>query len=201
MGCRRWLSQALGVALVALAAATGAAQRAPNPAPSPAREGGKSMTFELRSASFADQGEIPARHTCEGSDLSPALSWSGLPAGTRSLVLVVDDPDAPDPRAPRMTWVHWVLYDLPPDSGGLAEGVRSADLPKGTREGTNDWKRTGYGGPCPPVGRHRYFHKLYALDTVLPDLGAASKAAVEKAMAGHVLGQAVLVGTYQKTGR
>jgi hypothetical protein len=115
--------------------------------------------------------------------------------------LIVDDPDAPDPRAPRMTWVHWVLYNLPPDAGALPRGVSRAGLPPGTREGLNDWKRTGYGGPCPPIGRHRYFHKLYALDVELPDLGAASKADVEKAMAGHVLAEAVLVGTYKKRGR
>jgi Raf kinase inhibitor-like YbhB/YbcL family protein len=119
-----------------------------------------------------------------------------VPAGTRSLVLIVDDPDAPDPAAPKMTWVHWVLYDLPSDATGLAEGVKA--LPAGAREGLNDWQRTGYGGPCPPVGRHRYFHKLYALDTVLPDLGRPTKAQLEAAMKGHVLAQAQLIGTYQK---
>jgi Raf kinase inhibitor-like YbhB/YbcL family protein len=111
---------------------------------------------------------------------------------------VVDDPDAPDPHAPKMTWVHWVLYNLPPSAPGLPEGVR--DLPAGTREGVNDWKRTGYGGPCPPIGRHRYFHKLYALDVVLPDLGWPTKAQLEKAMEGHILAQAELLGTYQKKG-
>ena len=113
----------------------------------------------------------------------------------------MDDPDAPDPKAPRMTWVHWVLYNLPPSARGLPEGVAARDLPAGTKQGTNDWKRTGYGGPCPPIGRHRYFHKLYALDTVLPDLGAATKAQVEAAMKGHVVAQAELMGTYQKKGR
>lgn len=154
------------------------------------------MGFSLTSPAFTHQGEIPTRHTCEGQDLSPALTWSGQPAGTRSLALIVDDPDAPDPRAPKMTWVHWVLYNLPASCAGLPEGVTA--LPSGTREGGNDWKRTGYGGPCPPIGRHRYFHKLYALGEVLPDLGTPTKAQLEKAMAGKILAQAELIGTYQK---
>jgi len=118
----------------------------------------------------------------------------------RSLALIVDDPDAPDPAAPKRVYVHWVLYNLPPASGGLPEGVTAGALPAGTREGQNDWKRTGYGGPCPPIGRHRYFHKLYALDVVLPDLGTPTKKALEAAMAGHVLGQTELIGTYLKKG-
>jgi Raf kinase inhibitor-like YbhB/YbcL family protein len=119
-----------------------------------------------------------------------------VPAGTKSLALVVDDPDAPDPKAPKMTWVHWVLFDLPPTAVDLAEGVKA--LPPGTRDGTNDWHRTGYGGPCPPIGRHRYFFKLYALDRMLGDLGTPTKAQLEKAMEGHVLGRAELMGTYEK---
>ena len=154
------------------------------------------MSPTLTSAAFSQQGVIPTKYTCEGADLSPPLSWTGLPPGTKSLALVVDDPDAPDPAAPKMTWVHWVLYNLPPTANGLPEGA--AVLPAGTQQGLNDWRRTGYGGPCPPIGRHRYFHKLYALDTVLPDLGRPTKAALEKAMKGHILGQAELVGTYQK---
>ncbi len=157
------------------------------------------MTLTLSSPEFADMGEIPAQFTCEGPDVSPALEWSGVPAEARSLALIVDDPDAPDPKAPRMTWVHWILYDMPPTAVSLAEGVTGDGLPAGTREGTNDWKRTGYGGPCPPIGRHRYFHKLYALDTVLGDLGRPSKVVLEKAMQGHVLARAELIGTYQKT--
>ena len=112
-------------------------------------------------------------------------------------MLIVDDPDAPDPAAPKMTWVHWVLYNLPADADGLPEDV-GGDLPAGTVEGRNDWKRTGYGGPCPPVGRHRYFFKLFALDTALPDLGGATKAEVEAAMRGHVIAKAELIGTYQR---
>jgi Raf kinase inhibitor-like YbhB/YbcL family protein len=158
------------------------------------------MPLTLTSTTFVHGGEIPSRCTCEGADFAPALAWTGVPEGTKSLALVVDDPDAPDPAAPKMTYVHWVLYNLPPGAGGMPEGVTAGDLPAGTREGVNDWKRTGYGGPCPPIGRHRYFHKLYALDTVLPHLGGATKATLEAAMAGHVLGRAELMGTYQKKG-
>ena len=156
------------------------------------------MPLTLSSTAFSHGGSIPVQHTCEGADRAPPLAWSGLPHGTKSLALIVDDPDAPDPAAPRMTWVHWVLYNLPPHEGGLPEGVTAGALPAGAREGINDWKRTGYGGPCPPIGRHRYFHKLYALDTVLPDLGRPTKAQLEQALHGHVLAQAELIGTYQK---
>ena len=156
------------------------------------------MGLTLRSASFAHEAGIPAKFTCQGDDVSPPLSWSGAPAGTRSFALVVDDPDAPDPRAPKTTWVHWVLYHLPADTPALAEGVAASALPSGTREGVNDWKRTGYNGPCPPVGRHRYFYKLFALDVVLPELGRATKKQLEDAMRGHVLAEAQLVGTYEK---
>lgn len=152
--------------------------------------------MELISQTFAPGGEIPTRHTCEGEDLAPPLQWQGVPDGAVSLVLIVDDPDAPDPAAPKMTWVHWVLYDMPPQATGLPEGGRP--LPSGTQEGLNDWGRSGYGGPCPPVGRHRYFFKLYALDKVLPALARPTKTAVEQAMRGHVLAQAELVGTYLK---
>lgn len=157
------------------------------------------MTFTLTSPAFKAHGEIPARYTCDGADISPPLNWSGIPPGTKSLVLIMDDPDAPDPAAPKMTWVHWVLYNIPPATTGLHEGVKSANLPVGTREGLNDWRRTGYGGPCPPIGRHRYFEKLYALDAVLPALTQQTKAALEKAMQKHVLAQTDLVGTYQRS--
>jgi Raf kinase inhibitor-like YbhB/YbcL family protein len=157
------------------------------------------MALSLSSTAFAHQAEIPREHTCEGKDVSPPLAWSGVPDGTSSLALIVDDPDAPDPTAPKTVWVHWVLYNLPPQAPGLAEGASRA-LPPGTLEGLNDWKRTGYGGPCPPIGRHRYFHKLYALDALLPDLGRPTKAQLEEAMEGHVLARAELMGTYQKRG-
>jgi Raf kinase inhibitor-like YbhB/YbcL family protein len=156
------------------------------------------MTLALRSQSFEHQGSIPRKHTCEGNDLSPALSWSGAPAATKTFVLIVDDPDAPDPRAPKMTWVHWILYNIPASMTDLPEGMVGAKLPPGTLEGLNDWKRTGYGGPCPPVGRHRYFHKLYALDASIPDLRHPTKTDLERAIKGHVLAEAQLVGTYQK---
>lgn len=154
------------------------------------------MSLNLTSPAFSHNGGIPPRHTCDDADRSPPLAWSDVPAGARSLVLIVDDPDAPDPAAPKMTWVHWVLYNLPAQDGGLPEAV--AALPAGTREGLNDWKHTGYGGPCPPIGRHRYFHKLYVLDTVLPDLRHPTKSRLEQAMQGHILAQAELIGTYQK---
>src|SRR5437764_2989388 len=154
--------------------------------------------MNLSSRAFSEKGEIPSVYTCQGKDLSPPLSWSGVPEGTKSLALVVDDPDAPDPAAPKRTYVHWVLYDIPPSASGLDEGVTAAKLPPGTRQGTNDWNRTGYGGPCPPIGRHRYFFKLYALDTTLPDLGGPTKPMLLAAMEGHVLEQAELMGTYQK---
>jgi hypothetical protein len=154
------------------------------------------MTLKLTSPAFTPGSEIPSKHTCEGQDVSPPLAWSGLPANTKSLALIVDDPDAPDPAAPKMTWVHWVLYNIPPSASSLPEGAKP--LPAGTLAGQNDWKRTGYGGPCPPIGRHRYFHKLYALDTVLPNLGAVTKDKLEAAMKAHIVARAELLGTYQK---
>ncbi|WP_425315637.1 YbhB/YbcL family Raf kinase inhibitor-like protein [Sulfurimicrobium lacus] len=166
-----------------------------------ASSGGKedrTMGFTLTSSAFSHNGAIPSLHTCDSRDVSPPLSWTPPPAGTKSLVLIVDDPDAPDPAAPRMTWVHWVLYNIPPGTTGLAGGMTAQDLPHGTLQGTNDWQRSAYGGPCPPVGRHRYFHKLYALDTLLPNLKIPTKATLERAMKGHVLAQAELVGLYQK---
>jgi len=156
------------------------------------------MSFSITSPAFQAGSEIPARFTCEGEDRSPALEWTGVPPGTRSLVLIVDDPDAPDPKAPRITWVHWLLYNIPAEATGLAEGIPPSGLPVGTREGITDFKRTGWGGPCPPIGRHRYFFRLYALDVTLPDLGRPTRAKLEQAMKGRVLAQAELIGTYQK---
>jgi Raf kinase inhibitor-like YbhB/YbcL family protein len=147
---------------------------------------------------FANNGAIPKQYTCEGADISPPLRWSAAPQGTKSFALIIDDPDAPDPRAPKITWVHWVVYNIPADANGLAEGATKSGLPAGATQGLNDWKRADYGGPCPPIGRHRYFHKLYALDTVLPDLGHATKARLLDAIKGHVAAEAQLVGTYQK---
>ncbi len=151
--------------------------------------------MKLVSSAFAPGATIPARHTCEGDDLAPPLAWSDPPPATRSFALVVDDPDAPDPAAPTATWVHWVLYDIPAAVRSLAEGD---GVPDGARCGRNDWHDVGYGGPCPPAGRHRYVFKLYALDTVLGDLHTPNKAQLVHAMRDHVLAQADLVGTYQK---
>jgi Raf kinase inhibitor-like YbhB/YbcL family protein len=156
------------------------------------------MEFKFTSPAFTAGGQIPLAYTCDGSDTSPPLAWADVPQGARTLALIVDDPDAPDPAAPKMTYVHWVLYNIPPGAGSLAEGIRAADLPPGTLQGLNDWKRTGYGGPCPPIGRHRYFFKLYALDTQLPDLHRPNKAKLEQAMQGHILAESVLMGTYQR---
>ncbi len=166
-----------------------------NDASNPGRE--DTMSLEITSTAFGNNEEIPGLYTCEGKDISPPLSWRGVPGEAKSLALIVDDPDAPDPAAPRMTWVHWVLYNISPSVAGLPAGG-STRLPAGIGEGLNDWKRTGYGGPCPPIGRHRYFHKLYALDVQLPDLGRPTKAKLEGAMQGHILEKAELIGTYRK---
>jgi Raf kinase inhibitor-like YbhB/YbcL family protein len=157
------------------------------------------MTLTLISSAFDEGQEIPHEFTCDGDDHSPPLAWTDVPAGTASLALIVDDPDAPDPAAPKMTWVHCILYNLPVTVTGLPAGIAAKDLPAGTLQGVNDWKRTGYGGPCPPVGRHRYVHKLYALDAQLRDLSTPTKPVLEKAMKDHVLAMAQLVGTYERS--
>ena len=153
------------------------------------------MTLRISSSAFPQNGSIPETYTCDGANTPPPLKWSGVPDGAKSLALIVDDPDAPDPRAPQRTYVHWVLYDIPPTADGLASGGKP---PSGARNGLNDWKQPGYGGPCPPIGRHRYFFKLSALDTVLGELGTATKDVVEQAMRGHVIAHAELVGTYER---
>jgi Raf kinase inhibitor-like YbhB/YbcL family protein len=154
------------------------------------------MPLTLTSSEFEPNGPIPPIYTCDGNDISPPLSWSGVPAGTNSLALIVDDPDAPDPAAPQRTWVHWVVYNISPDAHGLEQGARH--LAASTQQGVNDWKRSGYGGPCPPIGRHRYFFKLYALDTLLLGLTNPTKQQLLNAMEGHVLEKTELVGTYHK---
>ncbi len=156
------------------------------------------MSLTLGSPAFTAYATIDSRYTCEGEDISPALSWSGVPADTQSLALIVDDPDAPDPAAPKTPWVHWVLYNLPPELCELPEAIDADNLPQGALEGINDWRRTGYNGPCPPIGRHRYFFTLYVLDCMLPDLNQPTSAQLEKAMQGHILGKAELMGTYRK---
>lgn len=156
------------------------------------------MTLILTSGAFQHGADIPRKYTCQADNVSPPLSWEGVPETAQSLVLIIDDPDAPDPKAPKMTWVHWLLYNIPADCTGLAEDITTAHLPAGTLEGLNDWNRTGYGGPCPPVGRHRYFHKLYVLDAVLTNPKHPTKAKLEASMRSHVIAQAELVGTYQQ---
>ena len=155
--------------------------------------------MHIRSTAFGDQRSIPPVYTCQGPGRSPPLTFVGVPRQARSLALIVDDPDAPDPAAPKVTWVHWVLYDLPPSTPGLADDVAHGKLPAGARVGSNGWNKPGWGGPCPPIGRHRYFFKLYALDVVLGDRGALTAHQLERAMKGHVLAQTQWVGTYQKS--
>lgn len=164
-----------------------------------AEEGAPVMSLTLNSSDFQHQGDMPARLTCDGADLSPALMWSGAPEQAESLVLIVDDPDAPDPAAPKMTWVHWLLYNIPLSATALPEAVTQPNLPQGALIGKNDWGRNDYGGPCPPIGRHRYFYKLYALDVMLPDLKSPNKAQLEKAMQGHIIESAELIGLYQRS--
>lgn len=156
------------------------------------------MALTITSPAFYHETEIPTEFTCDGLDVSPPLEWTGIPADTKSLVLIVDDPDAPDPAAPKMTWVHWVLYNLPPTTTSFEQGVTIHDLPPGTLEGINNWKQKGYGGPCPPIGRHRYFFKLYALDIILPELDDPTTDQIKKAMDNHILDQAQIIGLYQR---
>ena len=156
------------------------------------------MALTLKSSAFQSNGNIPREYTCEGEDLSPPLEWSGAPAGTKSFALIVDDPDAPDPAKPQRVYVHWVLFNIPANTTVLDENASRGKLPPGTVTGVNDWDNREWGGPCPPIGRHRYFFKLYALDASLSGLTSPKKKDLENAMQGHVLAQAELMGTYQK---
>jgi Raf kinase inhibitor-like YbhB/YbcL family protein len=184
---RAWLVLAL---LLVLVSACGGAKE---PAAEPQEEA--AMTLKVTSAVFEEGSSIPTEHTCDGSDVSPPLSWSGPPAGTKSLALICDDPDAPVG-----TWVHWVLYDLPPDVAALAASLPSDEqLANGGKQGKNDFSKIGYGGPCPPKGSaHRYFFKLYALDAELNLSPGATKKALLEAMEGHILAQGQLMGRYQR---
>lgn len=157
--------------------------------------------LEIESSDFTRGGYIPVEYTCEGADISPPLMWQGVPASAKSLALIIDDPDAPDPAAPQMVWAHWLVYNIPPDVDGLEASPATNGLPVGAEQGMNDWHKCTYGGPCPPVGLHRYFHKLYALDTVLTGLHNPSMAQLETAMKGHIIEQAKLVGMYKKRGQ
>ena len=156
------------------------------------------MALTLTSSAFSDGGAIPTKYTCDGEDTSPPLAWTGVPDRALSLALIVDDPDAPDPAAPKVRFVHWVLYNIPPDARGLAEGAARGKLPPGSQEGSNDFKKRGYGGPCPPIGRHRYFFTLYALDTSLAEVESPTRSDLEAAMTGHVIAQAEAVATYER---
>ena len=158
------------------------------------------MALVLTSSAFTAGGPIPARQTCDGADVSPALAWTGAPPGTAAFALIVDDPDAPNG-----TWVHWVLFNLPGDLAALPEGVAATDTPAGlgrALQGRNDFRRIGYGGPCPPPGRaHRYFFRLYALSAALPLAAGATRQDVDRAMQGHVLAEATVMGTYARRAR
>ena len=181
-------------------AADSSSALAPAPAQDSAQQtsqGSTTMSFKLTSSAFSEGAGIPIVYTCEGKDTSPPLSWTGAPAGTRSFAIIVDDPDAPDPAHPKMTYVHWVAYNIPATVTELAEGAGKGAMPAGTSEGLNDWKKAEFGGPCPPIGTHRYFFKLSALDTTL-NLTKPTKSDLETAMKGHVLGTAQLMGTYHK---
>jgi len=155
------------------------------------------MAFTLTSTAFKPGDKVPSKYTCEGADISPPLAFGNVPEGAKSLALIIDDPDAPDPKAPKRVWAHWLIYNLPPDTQVLPEDASRSGLPKGAVTGLSDRKQASYHGPCPPIGRHRYFHKLYALDTTLPT-EALTKTELEAAMTGHILAQAELMGTYQK---
>lgn len=159
------------------------------------------MSIKITSTAFQAGGSIPSKYTCEDRDLSPPLAWSGAPPGTKSFALIVDDPDAPDPAKPQRVYVHWVVYNLPAATVALAENASKKGLPKGAVQGKNDWGKAEYGGPCPPIGRHRYFFKLYALDTELTGLSSPTKGDLERVMKGHVLDSGELIGTYQKAAR
>jgi len=156
------------------------------------------MPFQLTSPRFQNGETIPITYACEGENIPPPLHWEGEPPGTRSFALIVEDPDAPDPSNPKTPWVHWVLYNLPPNFHDIPESLMPESIPESARQGLNDWKKQGYGGPCPPVGKHRYVYHLYALDTVLPDLGRVTRAQLASAMDGHVLAETTLVGLYEK---
>jgi Raf kinase inhibitor-like YbhB/YbcL family protein len=158
------------------------------------------MSFQISSSAFAAGGSIPSKYTCEGDDISPPLQWSGAPKDIKSFALIVDDPDAPDPAKPQRVYVHWVVYNIPRATSELKENASSGGMPAGSVTGSNDWQKSEYGGPCPPIGRHRYFFKLYALDTTLSGLDSPTKKDVESAMRGHILAQAEMMGTYRKGG-
>lgn len=152
------------------------------------------MDIKITSSAFEEGGLIPPKYTCDGADISPPLQWDAVPEGTKSIALISDDPDAPVG-----TWVHWVLYNLPPDTKELAENIPPDEsLPNGSKQGITDFRRIGYGGPCPPSGTHRYLFKIYALDTMLDLPPRAGKSDLVGAMEGHILAQGQLMGKYKR---
>jgi len=157
------------------------------------------MTFNLSSSAFAANGSIPTKYTCEGPGISPPLAWSGAQAGTKSYALIVEDPDAPDPAKPTRVVSHWVAYNIPASTTALAENASKTGMPAGSAQGSNERVTQGYMGPCPPIGRHRYFFRLFALDTQLQGVNNPKEADLDKAIQGHIVGTAELIGTYQKT--
>ncbi len=162
--------------------------------PSLPAQGGETMAFALTSSAFTQDGMIPSKYTCDGQDISPPLTWREPPEETQSFALIADDPDAP-----MGTWVHWVIYNIPADARELAEGTpQDTELSDGSRQGKNSWPKLGYGGPCPPSGTHRYFFKLYALDTILELEPGANKKQLLKAMEGHILAETELMGKYSR---
>lgn len=154
--------------------------------------------MEIISQAFKHEDEIPRVYTCEGKDISPPLEWKNVPTNAKSLVLIVEDPDAPDPKAPKMLWIHWVLYNIDPQVTGLSENITIKNLPAGAVTGITSWNNPHYGGPCPPIGKHRYYFRLYALDVKLPQIDKLTAENLKKAIKDHVLAEAVLMGTYQK---
>jgi len=157
-------------------------------------EGGKKMEIKIASTAFDEGGLIPPKYTCDGADISPPLHWEDVPEGTKSIALICDDPDAP-----MGTWVHWVLFNLPAETRELAENIPpDRTLPNGARQGTSDFGRIGYGGPCPPSGTHRYFFKIYALDAQIDLAAGAKKAQLLKAVEGHIIDQGQLIGKYKR---
>jgi Raf kinase inhibitor-like YbhB/YbcL family protein len=157
-------------------------------------KGGKKMAITITSTGFTDEDMIPRQYTCDGEDISPPLAWTGIPEGTKSLTLICDDPDAPVG-----TWVHWVLFNIPPSAKELGAKVPSKDtLDNGAKHGTNDFGKLGYGGPCPPGGTHRYYFKLYALDAEIPSEAGITKAQLLKEMEGHILAEGQLMGRYKR---
>jgi Raf kinase inhibitor-like YbhB/YbcL family protein len=183
------------VGLLALSLACGGgSERVDEGTPTPSPRGGQSMGFELTSSAFPNGEAIPRKYTCDGEDISPPLQWVDPPDGAQSFALISDDPDAPVG-----TWTHWVLYNLPASSTALPEAVpQDADLPDGGSNGKSSWGRLGYGGPCPPGGTHRYFFKLYALDSQLDLAAGATKEELLKAMEGHILATTETMGLYSR---